>query len=155
LITEMSNLQRISDSMASDAMQREIKHQKASDIQRRSFQKGVKLKHELQSKQHQLEQQLEYDDGIIDELETEIADMLVVINGYKVRLKLPTFDIFVPIKDAKRKAKKSGEDSRRKTQSLPLKIKTGNKENEQAKMDIINATSPTILRSQSLISILE
>ena len=100
-IVEMSNLQRISDSMANDAMQREIKHQKASDIQRKSFQKGLKLKQDLQAKQAQLETQLEYDDGIIDELEGEIANMLITVNGHKVNLdkeKLPKFEIFVPVK---------------------------------------------------------
>merc|ERR1712096_534015 len=120
-VVEMSNLQRISDSMASDAMQREIK----------SFQKGMKLKQDLQSKQSQLEMQPEYDDGIIDELEAEVSNMLVSINKHDVNLdkeKLPKFDIFVPIK---------GDDNPRRSSRRPSGRRSSqNKENQDSQMII-------------------
>ena len=103
LSVEMRQLQRISDSMANDAMQREIKHQKASDIQRKSFEVGLKHKQDLQSRQAQLEMQLETDDSIINDLEKDISKMLISINTYKVDLdaeRLPKFSIFVPVKKA-------------------------------------------------------
>jgi len=106
-IDEMTNMQRIQDSMANDALQRDIQHEKASSIQRKSFERGMKQKQGLRFKQSQLETQLEYDDGTIDKLEKEISEMLFNVNMHEVNLdheKLPKFEIFVPIK-AETKAK--------------------------------------------------
>merc|ERR1712096_368482 len=101
------------------------------DIQRKSFQKGMKLKQDLQSKQSQLEMQLEYDDGIIDELELEITNMLLSINKHDINLdkeKLPKFGIFVPIK---------GEESaRRSSRRRSSRRSSQNKENRDSQMII-------------------
>eukprot|EP01083_Nonionella_stella_P080515 221320_1 len=98
--TEMEPLRRIWVTIEDDAFHRQIKHQKASDIQRKSVDKGLQLKQRLERKQVQLEMQLTSDDDIIGMLEEQISNLLNQINKHDLNLdqeRLQKIHMYVPM----------------------------------------------------------